>query len=703
MLSPSVRSGTILLVYAVWTSVVLSAYYVVPDASSIGTSAVVVGGPYAADAIRAALRAVTGAAAVLLACVALGTLLTTRITLPTDNYVQRGSYVLAIGFIGLSIVSQTLAYAGVYTAPIVRSGVLLFAIIGAMIVLRRRHFLPRAVPSQANLPFVLLTLIALATACVAALAPESEYDALWYHLWLPQRWLDAGRPVDIIEEYISLYPLSWDLAYGAALTVGGAGAAKLLHFVCLPLVAIGSWLLCREIAPRANAWVAVALTVTTPTLLWEATTAYVDLALSWYVALAVLAAIRYHRSSDRRWLSLAGLMLGGALAIKHLALVVALVLGTTLFIAQIRRHAMATVFRRMALFTIVALAVPAPWYVRAYVASGNPVFPDLYGVFGATPAERWSPLTERGLAHFKSQFGRERTVRNLALLPWDVTVHGARYGGSLGPLFLILLPAGIIASRRSASRFIVLGLSAFVAIWASPVSSFQLRFLLPAIPLLALLGAVGFERIRATAASVVPGGAHVVMGTLALLLTMNLPMFVEWHDRERHHGGPWLTHVIREVPVAAVTGAESRSAYLRRLVPSFAAWEFIDQHLPPDSRVLTFSGGDHLYSGRSRLWSDATMARPVAWGAVTGTERETVQRLHDMGITHVLLDERQLAAESSVSLAIASEAMRACCLSEIYRDRRYSLQALVAVDGPSRPKERHRAERAMHSKLEPLQ
>jgi hypothetical protein len=166
-------------------------------------------------------------------------------------------------------------------------------------------------------------------ALVGALAPEIEYDALWYHLWLPQQWLLAGRPVDIVEEYVSLYPLGWDLLYGAALTVGGAGAAKLLHFACLPLLAATTWRLARELAPDASPALAAALTVAAPTLIWEATTAYVDLALAWYLALAVLAVVRYHATHDRRWLIIGAVVLGGALAIKHLGLVAMAIIGTS--------------------------------------------------------------------------------------------------------------------------------------------------------------------------------------------------------------------------------------------------------------------------------------------------------------------------------------------------------------------------------------
>lgn len=688
MLSPEVRSGATLFAYTAWTSVVVCAYFVVPDASAMAPVSLALGGPYAAEASRAVLRAITGAGAVLLACYALGALAMSRISLPADDLLQRVSYRFALGFIALSLASQALAYAEIYTAATVRSLVLLLAVGGAVFVVRHSRDVPRITLRGHDLPLVVITAAAMLIACIGALAPESEYDALWYHLWLPRRWLEAGKPVDIIEEYVSLYPLSWDLAYGAALTVGGPGAAKLLHFACLPLLAIATWLLCREIAGRVNPWVAVALTVTTPTVLWEATTAYVDLALTWYVALSVFAAIRHCRSSttpagttdsaDQRWLGLAAVMLGGALAIKHLALIVALVIGATLLVAEMRRHAIGAAVRRLALFTVLSLAIPAPWYARAYVASGNPVFPDLYRLFGAAPSERWDAGTERGLARFKAKFGRERTPLNLVLLPWDVTVHGARYGGSMGPLFLILLPAGLIADRRAIVKVVLAGLSAYVLLWASPISSFQLRFLLPTVPLLAVIGAIGFDHIRRSAGLLSPMAARAAAATLVLMLAMNAPAFVEWHDRERHHGGPWLTHVIREVPLAVVTGAESRDAYLRRTVPSYAAWAFINDHVPVNARVLTFSGGDHLYSDRFRLWSDATLARPVVWGAEAGSELETMERLHEMGVTHVLIDELQTTNGSTAAIALTSPAMRSCCLREIYRDGRYSLHTLVS-------------------------
>ena len=266
---------------------------------------------------------------------------------------------------------------------------------------------------------------------------------------LPRLWLEAGRPVDLVEEYISLYPLTWELVFGAGLVLGGAVAAKLLHFVCLPLVAGAVWLSARRYVGWAPAAAAVAFVVTTPTMLWESGTAYIDVALALHTAVACYALARYAEQGELAWGALAALHFGGAAATKHLGVVVTIVALTLYMFAMVRGGARpGPAIRRALLIGVAAALVPLPWYVRSFVASGNPVFPDLFSVFGASPPERWDAVTERGLAGFKARFGYGRSLVDLIRLPWDVTVHGDRFGGSLGPLFLMLIPGAFIFRPR---------------------------------------------------------------------------------------------------------------------------------------------------------------------------------------------------------------------------------------------------------------
>lgn len=661
-----------LAVWLVWCAVVVFNYFTFSwDVAWREPSAELFPAPYWREAVARLAQALFGCAAVMLAAWTLGSLI---LRAARDALIGPSERILVgfgLGLAALSFLCLGLASAGLYRAPIVRVLVLVLAVFSVSAVSREaaglRRWWKRPTITVIDAVFLACATAACGLAWLAALAPEKEYDALWYHLWLPVRWLAAGRPVDIVHEYISLYPLTWELLYGLAMTLGGSGAAKLLHFICLPALGVIAGMLTTRWFPSARASAGAALAVAVPLTIWEAGTAYIDLALACYVALSAYALTRYVETRGKTWLIFASLLMGAALAIKHLALLSFAIVAFIFAVVDVRRGGVARAFRAVALFAILALLVPAPWYLRAWRASGNPVFPDLYSVFGARPPERWDEGVEAALGRFKARFGRERTPQLVLALPWDVTMHGARYAGTLGPVFLLLVPVALIgalprASRRGPVALVAGAVAGYLAIWASPLSSMQMRFLVPLIPLLAALSAEGLR--------ILPAPASLLVGAL---LVLNLPPFTEWHESDRSRGEGWLTHTSRAVPLQVLIGAESEQHYLRRSVPSYAAWAFIDSHVPPEARVLTFSGGDHLYTRADRIWSDSVAARPATWDLAAGREREARLALARMKITHVLFDRRQLEGGEAGQLAVGSAAMRQCCLEKLYEDGRFAV------------------------------
>jgi hypothetical protein len=407
--------------------------------------------------------------------------------------------------------------------------------------------------------------------------------------------------------------------------------------VTLPFTAIVVGLLTREFFPRTSPWLAAALAITAPTVLWEATTAYVDLALALHLGVAVLALARIRHARDWPWIVTAGLQFGFACATKHLGLV-ALASALLVFAGcRLGRLPLGSLGRVVATVLLLAVAVPAPWYARAWRASGNPFFPELYGVFGASPAERWDDRNEEALRRFKDRFGRPRTAGNLATLPWDMTMHGARYGGTLGPMLLIWVPGLLLAVRGNrTARWIAAGGALYFAVWASPLSSYQVRFLVPWWVVLAPLVAAAAQGTAKGVVAAWPRARAVVPIGLVALLAANLPPLTPLHEGDRRGWSGWLTHVLHRPPAGVVLGAVSEDAWLRGTVRSFAAWRWIDAHTPPTARVLTFAGGDHLYAHRPRLWSESVLARPATWGAEQGDLEATRGELRHLGITHVL-------------------------------------------------------------------
>jgi hypothetical protein len=510
-----------------------------------------------------------------------------------------------------------------------------------------------------------LSAAALFLAFLTALAPEKEYDALWYHLGLPKIWLEAGRPVDLVHDYVSLYPLQWELVFTSGLVIGGPVAAKLLHFICLPLGALLVWQLTTRLAPQARPWLAVALFLTVPTVLWEATTAYVDLVLALYIGLGVLALLRYAENEHRGWFGLAVVTFGIAMAIKHLALVAVAILGPG-FALWLWRRAGWTPWRALvpaALLVAVALLIPLPWYARAWLASGNPFFPELFGLFGASPPDRWDHLAERGLAGFKARFGMGRAPMDLLALPWNMTMHASRFGGSLGPLFLVLLPAlAIFRGRTARLAWLAWFAVFFAAVWASPISSFQLRFLVVLTPILAVLAAEAARRLTAVSPA---GLSKTLAGVLLVLLALNLPPFTRFHERERVGWDGWFTHVIHYVPLDVVLGRDSEDEYLARYLPTYGAWQFLNRSAPRDARIMTFRGGDHYYTDRRRISSVSPMARAAVWAPED--QQTALGELRALGVTHLLVDRQSLESGSS-GVVLLEERVRRAALELVYED-----------------------------------
>jgi len=611
------------------------------DIPELGQSLWYTGLPFLSEAAVRAVSGVVSAVVVAAGISGAGTLLDPWFTPADLRRHERLIVRFSNGAGVLATIFLAMACLGVFRPGPVRLVVGLLAAWCLVRAARSLRTTPILRPSGLGWPDALWIAITCAAALLSlftALAPETEYDALWYHLDLPRRWLAAGTPIDDVHEYVSLYPMTWDLLFGAALAFDGAVGARVLHWTGTLAAAATAGAIARRALGQRSGWMAAAIFITAPTVFWEATTAYVDGALALHGGVAVAAIMQSVRSSDRRWLLLGALNLGIACATKHLGLVIAASTLLPYWFWMWRHHRPRQVLLNGALACGLMLTPPAPWYLRSWVASGNPLFPEMYSVFGARPPDRWSEATERGLAGFKARFGAERSLASTIALPWNMTMHAARYGGTLGPFLLIALPGLVAAARRRPAGWLLAGSVIYLAVWASPLSSYQLRFLVPWwLPMSALTASV-IARTAQNAGQVFASAPIFVHGGVAVLVLLNLPPFVPLHERDREGWNGWLTHVTRRLPIEVVTGGIREDEWLQTEVRSYRSWQFLNSETPARARVLTFLSGDQFYSARSRLWSESVAARPVTWDAVNC--RQVLDGLRQLGITYILVPSR---------------------------------------------------------------
>ena len=118
---------------------------------------------------------------------------------------------------------------------------------------------PRRLPRRPRPPAGVIEWAALALvaapacfALIGALAPEVEYDALWYHLELVKRYLADGTLLDFPCQYVSHYPMGAELMFGYGFGLADQVAAKLVHFGFGVLFVLATYRLGTQVAPAAS-------------------------------------------------------------------------------------------------------------------------------------------------------------------------------------------------------------------------------------------------------------------------------------------------------------------------------------------------------------------------------------------------------------------------------------------------------------------
>jgi hypothetical protein len=425
---------------------------------------------------------------------------------------------------------------------------------GAAVVhpLPRMHWFPRA--ALAAYGFLYL---------VYALAPEIQPDAFGYHLRLVSEYVRLQAFPNRIAFY-DMLPQGMEMLFVPAFAVGGAPAAKLLHLLFLGATVPLLREIAREVGltDRAGS-VGACLLFLAPVCGVAGTAAYTDAGLLCAVCAVVYLLLRWEREGLPPLLVCAGMNAGFCYTVKPTFGWVA-VAGTALVAVRAWR------LRPVLTFGVTAAAVMAPWLIRGYWLTGNPVAPFLNAWF---PNEVSTPALESALA---ANYSALRAGFSWRTALFDYTVGGGNQG-LLGAGFL-LLPLALLALRSKGGRL----LAGWAVVLALPVLlNTGTRFLLPAMAPASI-----------ALAAVLPGRAGLAV--VALQALASAPPVMELYDRKHEWRlGAW--------PVGAALGRISEDDYLHRTVPGFGVTDLLKEGTQPGARILALASVPEAYVPRELL------------------------------------------------------------------------------------------------------
>jgi hypothetical protein len=424
------------------------------------------------------------------------------------------------------------------------------------------------------------------------------------------------------------------MPYTVALTVADQPLPALVHLFYGLLTAGLVFATGRKVAGSRVGWFAAALFCTVPFVAWECGRAMIDLVPCACVMAALYAAVSWWLGEPDQWLTVFGLAAGLAMGTKLSAGFV--ILPLLLFVvpaAAIRggslRSSVASALRVGAPMVLVW----APWLIRDWLWTGNPIFPFCNAVFRSP---KWPMTNASGLV----PSGMGISLRSFLLLPWNLTRYAGEFAeaptGSLGSIALAGLPwaFGLYPARlrRTAIPLIAVATAAVVFWFAAEQ---YLRFLLPAVPVMALVAAFNVEVVWLHA----EGGRWrkplIGLGVLACASLVICSGLVQtawgWGHPDRF-------------PHPVSFGLESREAYLARTLPVYDALRFLDRQAPGD-KVLSIGNEFRLYT-RAKIFGLSGAPQTLADATTNRTDAELARYLAERGYRYLLVNHGSIPSRS---------------------------------------------------------
>lgn len=580
---------------------------------------------------------------------ALGHLVTGYWLLVVDTFPLGARLAINIG-LGLGLLSLLMLGQGVagLLQPLVAWGLIL----GLGLLLRRQlaavyhQFLMIQMPkpqSRFEWWLAVYAIVQLAFAFVLALAPETAWDALVYHLTGPELFVAAGRIEHLVDIPYLGFPQLAEMLFTLGLLLVGDGAASLLHFGYGLLGIVIAAVLAKELFGREAGWLTAVLLLTVPRMLGLMSNAYVDLTLLFYATAAFYLFYRWQTclclgfpagKANMISLVLVGVFCGFALGVKYTA--VAVPVGIAFNVAwTLRREPLAQQVRQLGLLTAVTTFVALPWLLENWSTTGNPVYP-----FVAHDGVYWD-------AWRASWFDRAGTGL-LATAPWrlltaplEATVLGTTgseaFAATIGPFilgllfFLPLVWFVLQPSEKKQVGQLLLFLAPNYGLWlwglARSSLLLQTRLFLPLFGITAVLGSLIFIRIRSLNSPALNVGW---LSRVAFSLTLGLLLLDQ------------TGQFIREQPIRFIMGQETRTAYLQRQLGIYQVAMDVVNGLPAESNVL-FLWEPRSYGCRVTCVPDALLDRFLHHTQAEGLDAEGITAVwQQRGVTHVLLHEAGL-------------------------------------------------------------
>jgi hypothetical protein len=475
------------------------------------------------------------------------------------------------------------------------------------------------------------------------LTPPHVADELIYHLPVPLQFVQAGRVFPSYDNSLGNMPFLVHMIYALFLLAGSDVAAKLFSLFLAVATAVLLYAFCCRYITRRAGVIALFAFFASGMIVELAITTRIDVSLAGMLFACTYAMINYLSTGSRAWLWLSAVFAGFSLGIKHTAALWIFLVGILYLVETIRnRERVLKVLQYGVMYTLLALAVASPWYIKNAVWFHNPIYPFVTGEvaeFGPNGIRYFNADDERKLdAHFEvarqaipdvvaaqeeelASAANTRVERHPMRL-WEFFFRPQAYLMAEhyqfpNYLFLIIPLIVFLKPGKWSWWLLILALEFVFSVTATTWIS---RYLVPAYPALTIVAADTLyklsTRFRLSIAKNIP--VYVLVLAFVPVITNGVRLFRYFHSSDY------------------LTGTVSRHEFLKRLT-FYQPLEFVNRELPSTARVLMI--GAQMNYGLNRPYYADESWFVTKWRRllVENDSLEAVnESLKQQGFTHII-------------------------------------------------------------------
>lgn len=323
-----------------------------------------------------------------------------------------------------------------------------------------------------------LLLIQIIINVIGALGPETAFDALWYHLTLPKLYLLNHKifyiPGGLL--YYSGMPKLTEMIYASALALGNEITAKIVHFTFGVLSLVALYKLSRTFFTKNISILVLIIFYSNLVVAWESTTAYVDLARTFYEIMALWGFVNWLNKKEKKWLLASALLLGFAISTKLLAFGSLFIFSILIAFVLINKKKIYLI-TNILVYWCISIIVVLPWFIFSFLNTGNFVYPF------------FSPLYKTSVD--TSLINPLKFIEEL----WTIFTHA---DDPISPIYIMVLPFLVYAYKRINKKFHPLLVYSLVAliVWYFTPRTGGGRFILPYLSVFSIVagGVIGEMR-----------------------------------------------------------------------------------------------------------------------------------------------------------------------------------------------------------------